>query len=545
MRYSIEGQELTDIADALRRKHGETRIDTIIVDKFIEDTVISKTPNATGFDTWEGNSPNQTFTDVVKIPTASSIKVKMAYKTNTALANYTSVFIAKGEYDTSNFPVDTDLALRYYDSDIDLTPSVVEVLFENTDVITFYYRATTSYNLLGYYAECYPLDADGNNIGGKTVQIKQEVEVNNTYSSDEMAQAIDDIIPAPTEEERTLKGNINHLFLGGRFIDWQDKVPFILTDITSAENAFNSCPKDKDLSNITITIKEFTENDRGLTAPYMFQNSSVNSLPKIKGKLCILSSYLFTGCNYLQDDKMREFLINPDVTLVWRGNNVSTNPGVSQMFSNCYSIRNVDDILLHIHQSFVDNPIIYSGALTDYYSQFCYNCYSLDELRNIPVFEFQNHGGNTYNVMSGMCGYCYRLKEFIFCTNNGVPFVKKWKSQTIDLSTQTGVAGGGVANLFNFNSGITADKEVKDDATYQALKDDPDWWTSNVAYSRYNHDSAVRTINSLPDTSAYGTNTIKFKGAAGSATDGGAINTLTEEEIAVAAAKGWTVTLVN
>jgi hypothetical protein len=105
------------------------------------------------------------------------------------------------------------------------------------------------------------------------------------------------------------------------------------------------------------------------------------------------------------------------------------------------------------------------------------------------------------------------------------------------------------AQLDAVNSGITADKEVKDDATYQALKNDPDWFTQKLEYSRYNHDSAVATINSLPDTSAYlatagGTNTIKFKGAAGSATDGGAINTLTEEEIAVAIAKGWTVTLV-
>ena len=81
------------------------------------------------------------------------------------------------------------------------------------------------------------------------------------------------------------------------------------------------------------------------------------------------------------------------------------------------------------------------------------------------------------------------------------------------------------------------------------MKNNPDWFTCNFAYSRYNHDSAVETINSLPDTSAYiaangGTNTIKFKGVAGSATDGGAINTLTEAEIAVAAAKGWTVSLV-
>ena len=81
------------------------------------------------------------------------------------------------------------------------------------------------------------------------------------------------------------------------------------------------------------------------------------------------------------------------------------------------------------------------------------------------------------------------------------------------------------------------------------MKNDPDSWTYDINYSKYNHDSAVETINSLPDTSAYiatagGTNTIKFNGASGSKTDGGAINTLTEEEIAVAAAKGWTVTLV-
>ena len=98
-------------------------------------------------------------------------------------------------------------------------------------------------------------------------------------------------------------------------------------------------------------------------------------------------------------------------------------------------------------------------------------------------------------------------------------------------------------------TGVTMETRVVDATTYEALKNNPNWWSSDVAYSRYNHDSAVETINSLPDTSAYlasngGTNTIKFLGASGSATDGGAISTLTAEEIAVATAKGWTVTLV-
>jgi hypothetical protein len=49
-------------------------------------------------------------------------------------------------------------------------------------------------------------------------------------------------------------------------------------------------------------------------------------------------------------------------------------------------------------------------------------------------------------------------------------------------------------------NGLTADKEVKDADTYQALKNDPNWWTKDINYSRYNHDSAVRTISSLPKT---------------------------------------------
>jgi hypothetical protein len=102
-----------------------------------------------------------------------------------------------------------------------------------------------------------------------------------------------------------------------------------------------------------------------------------------------------------------------------------------------------------------------------------------------------------------------------------------------------------------YNSGITIDKCIYDDATYQALKDDPDNYVAGYSaenphhYSRYDKASAIRTINSLPDVSGSGgTNTIKFKGEAGLKTDNGAINTMTPEEIAVATAKGWTVSFV-
>ena len=146
-------------------------------------------------------------------------------------------------------------------------------------------------------------------------------------------------------------------------------------------------------------------------------------------------------------------------------------------------------------------------------------------------------------MFGGFVNACNRLKSLTFKTNNGTPIVAKWKNQTIDLSNYVGYASK-AENITGYNSGLTTATQITDDASYQSLKDNLDNWTVLIQYSRYNHDSAVETINSLPDTSAYGTNTIKFKGDSGSATDGGAINTLTSSEIAVATSKGWTVTLV-
>ena len=219
--------------------------------------------------------------------------------------------------------------------------------------------------------------------------------------------------------------------------------------------------------------------------------------------------------------------------------NTYSSANCSEMFDYCYSLRNIDEPLLNNLYNSV------TGSYASFYQNTFYYCYVLDELKGIhptPATITSNFFNNTFTR-------CNRLKNMTFETQaDGTPYTVNWKAQTIDLSTNIGY-GTTSSNITGYNSGITADKQVTDDATYQALKNDPDWFTIDIAYSRYNHDSAVATINSLPDTSAYlalkgGTNTIKFKGASGSATDGGAINTLTEEEIAVATAKGWTVTLV-
>jgi len=89
------------------------------------------------------------------------------------------------------------------------------------------------------------------------------------------------------------------------------------------------------------------------------------------------------------------------------------------------------------------------------------------------------------------------------------------------------------------------DLEVYDAASYERLKNNPDRCPVYSDYSLYTKVEALETIASLPDVSSSSTNnTIIFYGNAGKLTDGGAINTMTAEEIAVATAKGWTVSFV-
>ena len=214
-------------------------------------------------------------------------------------------------------------------------------------------------------------------------------------------------------------------------------------------------------------------------------------------------------------------------------------------FNNNYSLRRIPSWWYKFRLN-EESTAFLSYTYSLYYTLFnC--CHTLDEALDIPVWRCQ--AAQTSNMFNNTFQTCYRLKDFTFETNpDGSPIVAQWKSQTIDLQVGYLAMDSYIRYITDYNSGITADKRVGNDTTYQALKNDPDWFTIGADYSRYDHDSAVRTINSLPDTSAYlatagGTNTIKFKGASGSKTDAGAINTLTEAEIAVATAKGWTVTL--
>ena len=306
-------------------------------------------------------------------------------------------------------------------------------------------------------------------------------------------------------------------------------------DISNAQYMFNGSSK---ISKVPFDLN-FRSSENYHKLYYIFYEcNNITQVPKLNNLKVYNTVRMFCSCYNLRT-------IPEDIADTWDWSYIEKQTSEydscdqNEMFYQCYSLRSFPMTLIKS-----GNPYKYYGG--SYYSQGFYNCYALDELTNLPIP--YTKATWTSNAFSSTFYYCHRLKNITFALNNGVPYTVTWKSQVIDLSNYVGYAFYN-SSIIKYNSGITADKEVKDDATYQALKNDPDWWTGYNKYSRYNHDSAVATINSLPDTSAYlatagGTNTIKFKGQAGALTDGGAINTLTEEEIAVAAAKGWTVTLV-
>lgn len=308
----------------------------------------------------------------------------------------------------------------------------------------------------------------------------------------------------------------------------------ISTDqLTVANNMFE---------NSTLTRIPFSLNFAGTsyknTTRMFFNCSNLVAIPEINNLYSENIGNMFEGCS-----RLRELPENLGENWNWSRLQSYTYGYLNNIFAKCYSLRRVP-------ASFVSN--LWGIHTSSYYAP-TYNtfncCYALDEIRDFPV----SLGTCTSNMFSSFANQCYRLKSLTFATNeDGSPKTANWKSQTITLSDSAYVSIGffpRISYITDYNSGITLDKQVTDDASYQALKNDPDWFTCNKAHSRYNHDSAVETINSLPDTSAYlasagGTNTIKILGDLGSATDGGAVNTLTEAEIAVAAAKGWTVSLI-
>ena len=373
----------------------------------------------------------------------------------------------------------------------------------------------------------------------------EEINPDNVYTPAEMAGMINNM-PVIPSENFVFEGILNYLFAYNNY-NWllnlyKDKIKF--RGVTEVGYMFRYAKlAELDLSG--WDVRDFG-NFEGMFIDLLSTNTIKLSGWEAQPNKTYSLSQMFRNCSELKNIidfpqitaanirgmfdgcyKLKEFDFSR-INMVQR-----FDTDISQLFYDCRSLKNIDLSTLKTTNS--------TSSYTNIYNSMFSGCYSLGEITNLPpTYIGTKYAGNIYSYAFDNC---FRLKRLTFrMRNDGDAQSGNYSDSVIDLSKNVGYANS-ASDILNQENGLTADTQITSE-TYEALKDNPDSWTTDIAYSRYNHDSAVETINTLHNCQSYGSNTIKFNGASGSATDGGAINTLTEEEIAVATAKGWTVALV-
>ena len=542
MNYAIKDTTLTALGDAVRKHipeyEGTISYGVHQVETSENFTSYDKLHN-TFADGWKGtsntlDSQNQ-YWKVISIPGAARVEYFAAWALD---LNY------RGDIEFySGDARDKSLGNRDVGT---VVGTVVNPTGDNTNNITYVngwadedtfslgWRTPKSKNNSTFilYIEATGYDADGNELPDKDV-IVTHTAMKSAMTPLKMAEEINNMQIAPTADELTLTGDCSYQFYQGRWAWFLEKYGDSITtkNISSANHMFYS-------NSIILTQIPFDLNmsmSQAAKMDNMFGQCRVlKEAPKIlKAKPDTLES-LFAHCY-----KLREVPDDYFDTWDWSyldGLTSGYSGNCSKIFSYCFNLRKFPMALFQ-H----GNPYATAGGTV--WSQAFISCYRLDEVIGMP----NPHYASTYTAtgysspFNSMIENCYRLKRFTFAEMDP----PNWSNQTLDFSKYIGYASSDIATS---SYGGTADEkqyEVKDNDTYQALKDHPDWWSKAIEYSRYDRISAIETIHSLPDTSTTGTgNIIKFKGDAGSLTDGGAINTMVEGQIAVAAAKGWTVSFV-
>ena len=296
----------------------------------------------------------------------------------------------------------------------------------------------------------------------------------------------------------------------------------------------------EDMSNLIIIIPSGIQQ----MSQTFYDCNNLKALPEIRitGRtLSGITEFFYNCWNLREIDKDIFKYKNEDGTL-YDGTTMAwniTSKGVwRNVFANCYSLRELPELPSEV--------TINSSNSSNGFNSMCKNCYALKEIVNFPIPYGSASGDMYYQTFYN----CYAARRFTFATQeDGTPYVSTFSGATVDLSNNFGHSNTYNNNFTDNNSGITEDMIVstglgKVSDPHNARTNYPDTWVaSGHLVSPYGHDAMVETINSLPDTSATGTNTIKFKVNQGEYIEGGS-NALTEAEIAVATAKGWTVSLV-
>ena len=124
----IKESTLSSIGDALRRRHGETRLDTVVVEEVVPSVVTVKTPNFLNrTETDSSIKVNYRYTETVAKTEANKFIIDLSYKGN----GLAPIYIIKGSYNSEDFPINE--ATKYASGGV-LNRETITI--EDTDSIT-------------------------------------------------------------------------------------------------------------------------------------------------------------------------------------------------------------------------------------------------------------------------------------------------------------------------------------------------------------------------------------------------------------------------
>lgn len=586
----IQDTTLTAIADAIRTKSGGGATEPIVE--------IRKSPNVNSPEDYTpGAAANGSASGggdyfAIKIEGASQIEVKFWYEFNNPTASY--CYMKSGYYETRTWKFSE---AEYSRSGVSGSVLYEVFVFDNTDAVSMIINnAGTSTTSFGYYFEVRGYDASGNPVGegsgtpltytplempaailsisgegggGITPTGELEILENGdfdvtTYASAHVA------VPTGIFPEGTLEIKTNgehkvttydNVFVsvptGGADVDevvLSGDVNYGLSSALAA--AFMELYPDKIRTENLTTTQYLCRNSKAKRIPfslnwadnstayntnYMFANAyELEELPAMNNYTPKNSSYLCQNARMLRE-------IPEGFTSNWNFSqmNVKSNTtNAGYVFSGCYSLRRVDS-------NFTKHW--YNGGTSSYAcacNSLFYECYNLDEVVGLGVMPDLTI---TTNLLNAVVYGVYCIRRFTFATqDNGDPISVNWSNQTLNFADNFGYRYANDEGAWMFyNSGRTTNDRIYDATSYAKNKNNPNAYVYGnvldncVGYCFYNKVAAEETIRSLPDASSSGgVNTIKLKGESGKYTDGGAIKDMSEEVIAMATAKGWTVTLV-
>ena len=287
----------------------------------------------------------------------------------------------------------------------------------------------------------------------------------------------------PAFESYKISGNGQYAFsYNNHSWVYENNIPIDLSGITDAAYMFYNSDKMEHLPDLNTSHLTNMDSMFGYC-------SSLKAIPKIDTSSATNISSLFSGCRQITEVPALD---------------ISKATELDGMFQYCHKLKSIPNSILE-NCGRGDSGYYYQL----YYYAF-YQCYNLKEILNLDVSVGYS---STSNLFFYTVNDCYSLRRFTFKTNeDGTPIDAQWNGQTLDFSLNVGWAG----------SSYAAQQWIDGD------------YVLNPEEAYYNRDSMAETINSLPIVRNC---TIKFKKAQG--------QLLTEDEIALANSKGWTVSLVN